>query len=69
MNSKADLIAFTSDKPAYPQSKSKWFGKARKDKFRLVFSFYSPDGCEISMPIASMSAYLKREYPDVELVF
>ena len=68
MNSKADLIAFTSDKPAYPQSKSKWFGKARKDKFRLVFSFYSPDGCEISMPIASMSAYLKREYPDVELV-
>ena len=68
MNSKADVIAFTSDKPAYPEAKSKWFGTARKDKFRLVLSFYSPDGCEISMPIASMSAYLKREYPDIELV-
>ncbi|HAJ76056.1 MAG TPA: hypothetical protein DCM64_06330 [Gammaproteobacteria bacterium] len=68
MNSKAEVIAISSDRPPYPQSKSKWFGRAKRDKFRLVFSFYSPDGCEISMPIASMSAYLKKHYPEIELL-
>ena len=68
MNSKAEVIAVSSDRPPYPQSKSKWFGRAKRDRFRLVFSFYSPDGCEISMPIASMSAYLKKQYPEVELL-
>ena len=27
-----------------------------------MFSFYSPDGNEIAMPIASMSAYLKKSF-------
>ena len=40
----------------------------RRKKLRLAFSFYSPDGNEIAMPIASMSAYLKREFPDVEVL-
>lgn len=68
MNSKAEVIAVSTDRPPYPQSRSKWFGSKNRDRFRLVFSFYSPDGCEISMPIASMSAYLKQEYPDVDLI-
>ena len=33
-----------------------------------MFSFYSPDGNEIAMPIASMSAYLKQEFSWVEVL-
>lgn len=69
MSTAADLIAVSSDKPAYPQAKSKWFGKAAgSKKLRLVFSFYSPDGNEVAMPLAAMSAYLKRDFPWVEII-
>ena len=65
----ADLIAVSSERPAYPQAKSKWFGKtAGKDKLRLVLSFYSPDGNEVAMPLAAISAYLKRDFPWVEII-
>lgn len=68
MNSKADLIAVGNDRPVYPQDKSRWFGSVKKKTLRLAFSFYSPDGNEIAMPIASMSAYLKRDFPHVEVL-
>ena len=68
MNSKADVIAVSTERPAYPQDKSRWFGSVKKEKLRLVFAFYSPDGNEIAMPIASMSAYLKRDFPFVEVL-
>ena len=68
MNSKADLIAASSEAPPYPQDKSRWFGSVKKERLRLVFAFYSPDGNEISMPIASMSAYLKRDFPWVDVM-
>jgi len=68
MNSKVDVIAVSSEKRAYPQDKSRYFGTIKKDKLRLVFSFYSPDGNEIAMPIASLSAYLKRDFPWVEVL-
>jgi anaerobic magnesium-protoporphyrin IX monomethyl ester cyclase len=68
MNSKVDVIAVGNDRPAYPQEKSRWFGSVKKKTLRLAFSFYSPDGNEIAMPIASMSAYLKREFPNVEVL-
>jgi len=68
MNSKADVIAISTERPAYPQDKSRWFGSVKKPKLRLVFAFYSPDGNEIAMPIASMSAYLKRDFPWVEVL-
>lgn len=68
MNSKADVIAISTERPAYPQNKSRWFGSVKKEKLRLVFAFYSPDGNEIAMPIASMSAYLKRDFPWVEVM-
>ena len=67
MNAKADVIAASSERPAYPQDKSRWFGSVKKERLRLVFAFYSPDGNEISMPIASMSAYLKRDFPSVDV--
>lgn len=67
MNSKADVIAISTERPAYPQAKSKWFGSKKGEKLKLVFSFYSPDGNEIAMPIASISAYLKRDFPWVEV--
>jgi len=67
MNSKADVIAVSTDRPVYPQEKSRYFGSVKKEKLRLVFAFYSPDGNEIAMPIASMSAYLKRDFPNVEV--
>jgi radical SAM superfamily enzyme YgiQ (UPF0313 family) len=67
MNSKADVIAVSTERPAYPQEKSRWFGSCRSEKLRVVFGFYSPDGNEISMPVASMSAYLKRDFPWVEV--
>lgn len=68
MNSQADLIAISTERPAYPQDKSRWFGKAAGKKLRLVFSFFSPDDNQISMPIASMSAYLKKEFPEIEIL-
>ena len=68
MNSKADVIAASSERAPYPQDKSRWFGKVKREKLRLAFSFYSPDGNEIAMPIASMSAYLKRDFPEVEVM-
>ncbi|MES3008266.1 MAG: radical SAM protein [Pseudomonadota bacterium] len=68
MSSIADVIAVSSERPMYPQAKSRWFGKAAGKKLRLVFSFYSPDGNEVAMPLASMSAYLKRDFPWVEVI-
>ncbi|MFK7863587.1 MAG: radical SAM protein [Pseudohongiellaceae bacterium] len=67
MNSKADVIAISTERPVYPQAKSKWFGSKPGEKLKVVFSFYSPDGNEIAMPIASISAYLKRDFPWVEV--
>jgi anaerobic magnesium-protoporphyrin IX monomethyl ester cyclase len=68
MNSKVDVIAIGKEQPEYPQGKSRWFGSVKKKTLRLAFSFYSPDGNEIAMPIASMSAYLKRYFPHVEVL-
>ncbi len=68
MNSNADVIALSTQRPAYPQHKSRWFGKVKGEKLRLIFSFYSPDGNEVSMPLASMSAFLKRDFPWVEVI-
>ncbi|NKB32081.1 MAG: radical SAM protein [Pseudomonadales bacterium] len=68
MNSKADVIAVSTERPVYPQNKSRFFGSVKKEKLRLLFSFYSPDGNEIAMPVASMSAYLKRDFPWVEVL-
>lgn len=68
MNSKADVIAVSTERPPYPRHKSRFFGSVEKEKLRLVFAFYSPDGNEIAIPIASMSAYLKRDFPSVEVL-
>ncbi|MDD2759414.1 MAG: GNAT family N-acetyltransferase [Methylomonas sp.] len=69
MNSKIDFVVVNTQRPSYSHTKSRWYGKASPDKkFRLVFSFYSPDGNQIAMPIASMSAYLKRDFPWVDVI-
>ena len=68
MSSRADVIAVSNAKPPYPQSRSRWIGKAAGEKLRLVLGFYSPDGNEIAMPLASISAYLKRDFPWVEII-
>ena len=68
MNSKVDVIAASSERLPYPQDRSRYFGSVKNETLRLVFSFYSPDGNEIAMPIASMSAYLKQEFPWVEVL-
>ena len=68
MNSKVEIIAASSSLPVYPQHKSRFFSSVSKEKLRLVFAFYSPDGNEIAMPIASMTAYLKRDFPWVEVL-
>lgn len=68
MNSKAQIIAADAGQQPYPRHRSRWFGSVGRRNLRLVFSFYSPDGNEIAMPIASMSAYLKREFPEVEVM-
>ena len=67
MTSKAEIIAASSSLPVYPQHKSRFFGSVSQEKLRLVFAFYSPDGNEIAMPIASMAAYLKRDFPWVDV--
>lgn len=48
----------------------KWchpFSRNFKQPFRLVFSFYSRDGNELSMAIACMSAYIKKVIPDIDI--
>jgi len=35
--------------------------------FRLVLSYYSPDGIAYSMPVACLSSYVKREFPGIEV--
>lgn len=67
MSSIANVIAISRERPVYPQALSRWFAKAAGRPLRLVMSFYSPDGNEVSMPLASISAYLKRDFPWVEL--
>ncbi|MEX0618932.1 MAG: radical SAM protein [Pseudohongiellaceae bacterium] len=68
MNSRADVIANSTEQPVYPRHKSRWFGSVKREKLRVLFSFYSPDGNEIAMPIAAMSAYLKRDFPWVDVL-
>lgn len=68
MNSKADVIAVSNELPVYPQDKSRYFGTVTKDRLRIAFAFYSPDGNEIAMPIASMTSYLKRDFPWVDIL-
>lgn len=68
MNSTVDVIANNLQKERYFQEKSRYFGTVTSQKCRVLFSFYSPDGNEIAMPIASMSAYLKRDFPNVEVL-
>lgn len=68
MSSIADVIAVSSEKPVYPQSRSRWFGLAPDRRLRVVLSFYSPDGNEVAMPLASISAYLKRDFPWVDVM-
>lgn len=38
-----------------------------KQPFRLVFTFYSRDGNELSMAIACLSAYIKKVIPDIDI--
>ena len=68
MNSKADVIAVSTVRADYPQDKSRWFATVKRERLRVVFAFYSPDGNEISIPIASMSAYLKRDFLWVDVI-
>jgi len=68
MNSPAQVIAASSGDPVYPRHKSHFFGTVTRPKLRLVFFFKQKTAYEIAMPIASMSAYLKREFPDVEVL-
>jgi radical SAM superfamily enzyme YgiQ (UPF0313 family) len=68
MSSIADVIAISRERPVYPQHLSRWFGKADGHKLRLVLSFYSPDGNEVAMPLASIAAYLARDFPWVEVI-
>lgn len=35
--------------------------------FRLVLTYYSPDGISYSMSIASLSAYVKQQFPGIEV--
>tara|TARA_B110000483_G_C18113015_1_gene510491 strand:- start:61 stop:213 length:153 start_codon:yes stop_codon:yes gene_type:complete len=42
MNSKADVIAISTERPAYPQAKSKWFGTKKGEKLKIVFIFIAP---------------------------
>jgi radical SAM superfamily enzyme YgiQ (UPF0313 family) len=67
MSSIANVIAISRERPVYPQALSRWFAKTAGRPLRLVLSFYSPDGNEVAMPLASISAYLKRDFPWVEL--
>ncbi len=61
-------ITASSTSQPYPVSLSRWHASKQDKKLRVVFSFYSPDGNEVSIPIASISAYLKREFGNIEIL-
>ncbi|MFT5937048.1 MAG: anaerobic magnesium-protoporphyrin IX monomethyl ester cyclase [Pseudohongiellaceae bacterium] len=67
MNNADSIITSSLQAASYLQQKSLWHGSVSRKKFRLALSFYSPDGNEISIPLASISAYLKQEFPDLEI--
>ncbi|MFT5286561.1 MAG: hypothetical protein ACI8TQ_002731 [Planctomycetota bacterium] len=68
MNPQSESDSPRVDQPAYPVHQSRWFGCVKRERLRIVFAFYSPDGNEVAMPIACMSAYLKKFYPWVEVL-
>ncbi len=68
MQTAESLIVSSAQTPEYPRHKSRWFGRLPARQLRVALGFYSPDGNEISIPLASISAYLKSEFPDLELI-
>ncbi len=68
MQAAESLIASTAQSSGYSANQSRWHGVLQGRKIRLALSFYSPDGNEISIPLASISAYLKAEFPDMEVI-
>jgi radical SAM superfamily enzyme YgiQ (UPF0313 family) len=64
----SSLIASNASKAVYPLENSIWFANSKRKKFRILFSFYSPDGNEISIPIASMSASIKEQFDFVDVL-
>lgn len=68
MEAAKSLIASNAQAHGYSQRNSRWHGAITKKKLRVALSFYSPDGNEVSIPLASISAYLKREFQSVEIV-
>lgn len=59
-------MKFTSARKwSYPFPRN--FKQLHKQSFRLVFTFYSPDGNELSMAIACLSAYIKKVIPDIDI--
>ncbi|MBC7863953.1 MAG: hypothetical protein IAF38_13335, partial [Bacteroidia bacterium] len=51
----------------YDQNKSKWNGKFRNKALRVALCIYNNDHNIVSIPISSISAYIKRENPEIEL--
>lgn len=45
---------------------SRNFKQSHKKSFRVVFTFYSRDGNELSMAIACLSAHIKKVIPDID---
>ena len=68
MNPQPEPPTTGDEQLAYRIEKSRWFGSVKRERLRIVFAFYSPDGNEVAMPIACMSAYLKQNYPWVDVL-
>lgn len=61
-------IEIQSEMNIYDISQSKWSGvKNEQKKFKLAILFFSPDGCDISMPLASIAAYVKKTTKNIEI--
>jgi len=51
----------------YNSNKSKWYNSHHKANFKLALCFLSADGNLQSMPLSSISAYVKQELPEVQI--
>lgn len=50
----------------YHLENSQWYNSHHKEEFRLALCFLSIDGNLQSIPLSSISAYVKQEFPDVQ---
>jgi len=68
VDSKLDVVNLQNCAAEYDQKKSRYYGSVKTGRFTLLLAFYSPDGIEFTLPLACISAYLKKQYDWIDII-